>query len=488
MSDFPQGWAEVEFSELNSFRSKTIDPSAYPEEIFELYSVPIFPTGNPELLTGLEIGSTKQIVGAGDVLVCKINPRINRVWIVGKASGKRQIASSEWIVMRANQHDSRFLKHYFASASFRELLCTDLTGVGGSLTRAQPRRVATYKIPVAPLAEQKRIADKLDTLLARVDATHARLDHIVPILKRFRQSVLAAATSGKLTEDWRQEQSAKASVVSVDPVHHGGDIEQLPHEGKVKTDSIASHLQSNLHSELWPITTVDAVSRIVFDGPFGSNLKSDDYSEFGFRVVRLENIGWMNFVFEKKTFISNEKFEKLKKHTLLADDILFSSFVAEEVRVCMLPPSLNKVAINKADCFCIRVNEDICDPHFLLIRLACYSTYKAFEESVHGATRPRINLGQLRRFQFRLPEIKEQKEIVRRVGSLFALADKIEERYTSARTQVDKLTPALLAKAFRGELVAQDPNDEPAEQLLIRLHAMQDASLSAPTRGRKTAR
>jgi type I restriction enzyme, S subunit len=205
VSELPITWEEVRFGELNSFSSLTLEPASSPNELFELYSVPSFPSGMPESLHGSGIGSTKQVVGPQDVLVCKINPRINRVWQVSRKQGLRQIASSEWIVMRAPELDARYLRYFFSSAEFRELICQDVTGVGGSLTRAQPKRVSTFKIPIAPLNEQKRIGDKLDAVLARVDACQERLDRIPAILKRFRQSVLTAATSGKLTEEWRQD-------------------------------------------------------------------------------------------------------------------------------------------------------------------------------------------------------------------------------------------------------------------------------------------
>ncbi len=80
-------------------------------------------------------------------------------------------------------------------------------------------------------------------------------------------------------------------------------------------------------------------------------------------------------------------------------------------------------------------------------------------------------------YPFFLPSMEEQKEIVRRVEALFALADKLEARYQQARAQVEKLTPALLAKAFRGELVVQDPNDEPAEMLLERIRAERHSTI-----------
>jgi type I restriction enzyme S subunit len=226
----------------------------------------------------------------------------------------------------------------------------------------------------------------------------------------------------------------------------------------------------------WQTVSVEAVASEVFDGPFGSNLKLKDYSEAGVRVIRLENIGWLNFIMEKEMFIPQEKYASLRKHTLRAKDVLFSSFIAEEVRVCLLPDDLSGQAINKADCFCVRTDPSLCLPKFLALRLACRSTFLALEREVHGATRPRINLGQLKEFTFDLPALSEQHEIVRRVEALFAYADRLEARYAAVCAQIERLTPALLAKAFRGELVSQDPNDEPASMLLERIRAARAAA------------
>jgi len=116
-----------------------------------------------------------------------------------------------------------------------------------------------------------------------------------------------------------------------------------------------------------------------------------------------------------------------------------------------------------------------------MYRLACKTTYLSLKQQVHGATRPRINLGQLRRFGLLLPPMAEQTEIVRRVDTLFAFADRLEARLAQAQTAVARLTPSLLAKAFRGELVPQDPADEPAAELLKRLAASRTAT-TAKTR------
>lgn len=326
-----------------------------------------------------------------------------------------------------------------------QLNTVNYTGYVTGSTRLKLTQGAMNKLPllVPPRAEQQRIADKLDTVLTRVDAVNTRLARVAPILKRFRQSVLAAATSGRLTGDWRDANKAAA----------------------------------------WTPRTVESLCLHISDGPFGSNLKSDDYTDAGARVVRLENIGHLNFDAAKETFISLDKYETLKKHTLLPGDLLFSSFVDEEVRVCEFPTDIDEPTINKADCFCVRVDKAQVVARFLAFRLACKSTYQALKDLVHGATRPRINLRQLRGFEVMLPTADEQAEIVRRVETLFAFADRLEARLQTAQTATERLTPALLAKAFRGELVPQDPNDEPASELLKRLAAT--ASASAPKRGRR---
>ena len=108
--------------------------------------------------------------------------------------------------------------------------------------------------------------------------------------------------------------------------------------------------------------------------------------------------------------------------------------------------------------------------------------------SATAITQPNINAEAIKRIEIQLPTLDEQHEIVRRVESLFAYADRLQARYTAARAQVERLTPALLAKAFLGELVPQDPNDEPASVLLERIRAARGAAPAKPKRGKGGSR
>ncbi len=101
-----------------------------------------------------------------------------------------------------------------------------------------------------------------------------------------------------------------------------------------------------------------------------------------------------------------------------------------------------------------------------------------------------LNLKILKELPIAFPPIEEQVKIVEVAGELFTYADKLESQITEARKRIDKLTQSILAKAFRGELVPQNPDDEPAEQLLARIQAQREAEAAAkkPTRKKTTRR
>ena len=204
----------------------------------------------------------------------------------------------------------------------------------------------------------------------------------------------------------------------------------------------------------WQSVRVEDVALSIFDGPFGSHLKSDDYSTEGCIVVRLENIGTLKFFSDKKTYVPEEKFSQLRRHTLLGGDVLVSSFLSDGVRVCRLPEELSGRAINKADCFCIRVDPQKCWPQFLMYRLACGATFHDLWEEVHGATRPRINLKQLRTYRFELPPLAEQKRIADKLDALRARVDACRERLDRVPGILKRFRQAVLSAAVGGDLTS----------------------------------
>ncbi|KGM40432.1 hypothetical protein JY96_11340 [Aquabacterium sp. NJ1] len=136
-------------------------------------------------------------------------------------------------------------------------------------------------------------------------------------------------------------------------------------------------------------------------------------------------------------------------------------------------------AINQA-CAAVVVDETKMVRSF--VKLALQANYLEMRVLAEGGNQPNLNLAKVKGFSLPMPPLDEQTEIVRRVDLLFAFADRLEARLQAAQAAASRHTPALLAKAFRGELVPQDPNDEPASELLRRLTQAKSAT---PTKGRK---
>ena len=172
----------VPLGDLAVKRGGSVNPKKFPEETFELFSIPAFDKGKAEVCKGEEIGSSKKCVEPDDVLLSRIVPHIRRSWVVGKESSYRQIASGEWIQFRSQDASPEYLRHFLVSDPFHSLFMRTVSGVGGSLLRARPAEVYKIKIPLPPLPKQKRIAailDAADALRTKRRQAIAELDALL---------------------------------------------------------------------------------------------------------------------------------------------------------------------------------------------------------------------------------------------------------------------------------------------------------------------
>ena len=162
------GWAATTLGDLGVEIRGHVSPA--PGTTYDLYSVPTFPTKRPERIDGAQIKSGKRGVQCGDVLLCKINPRINRVWVVGETESCPQIASTEYLVLRPHEpRMSSFIQQYLSSPEFRDWIRLSVEGATGSHTRAKSGPILQQPIPVAPLAEQERIVAAIEEHFSRLD-------------------------------------------------------------------------------------------------------------------------------------------------------------------------------------------------------------------------------------------------------------------------------------------------------------------------------
>jgi type I restriction enzyme S subunit len=177
-----------------------------------------------------------------------------------------------------------------------------------------------------------------------------------------------------------------------------------------------------------------------------------------------------NFIESKRSYVSAEKYDAIKRHTVHSGDIIFASFVIDGIRVAILPETIER-AVNKADCFCLRLHGDAIRNDYVASFLSTRSAFKQVESEIHGIGRPRINTNQLKDFVLPLCGRAEQNEIMSLVSEKLSLADNAISTIEAELRKCEVLRQSILKKAFSGQLVAQDPRDEPAAVLLEKIKA-----------------
>jgi type I restriction enzyme S subunit len=423
MSDLPVGWASAPLSAITSDVQQDIPQT---DEAFSYIDIGAIDRvtktiASPQTMLGKDAPSrARKRVAAGDTLVSMTRPNLNAVALVPPGLDG-QIASTGFDVLRPLPGiDPRWLAYLVRTDEFVKSM-SDL--VQGALYPAvRSKDVRGHLAPVAPSVEQTRIADQLDTLLARINACNDRLEAIPGLLKRFRQAVRTAATTGSLTEEFRAARGIR-NAWSFVPLGQLGELGRGKSKHRPRNDP-------RLYGGDIPFIQTGDVAQS--SGWIREH--SQTYSEFGLQQSKLWPAGTLCI-----TIAAN-----IADTALLAYPACFPDSVVGFV-----------------------ANPKLCEARFIQWSI---DVIKDDLESFAPATAQKnINLGVLNDVQIRLPSLEEQNEIVLRVESLFQLADRIEVRHQAMRAHAQRLAPQVLAKAFRGELLPQDPNDEPAEALLARI-------------------
>ena len=372
---------------INEYKSETVNPMNYPDTVFEMYSVPIYNTGHPEYLCGSEIRSSKVIVRKNDVLICKINPRINRVWVVSDESEYQNIASSEWIVVRSSTYNPDFLAWYFRSKRFKELMTSEVTGIGGSLTRAQPKAVAEYPVPIVPEDRQFYIVDVLNRVSSVITARRQELLMLDELIK------------------------ARFVELFGDPVSNpkGWEKKALSEEAEIKI------------------------------GPFGSLLHKEDYITGGHALVNPSHIVDGKIAPDDKLTISDEKYDELSAYHLRTGDVVMGR--RGEMGRCAVveQPGL----LCGTGSLLIRTNGDLSADYIQKI-ISFPSFKRTIEEMAVGQTMPNLNVPIVSAFQI----IKPPKSVQNQYYSFVAQVDKSKAQVQKALDETRLLFDSLMQEYF----------------------------------------
>jgi type I restriction enzyme S subunit len=399
-------------------QARAIDPGQTPDQKFTLYSVPSFEHREAEILTGSAIGSTKLVVEPDTVLLCKINPRINRVWVVGERSSLKTIASSEWIpLVPGASVRPEYLAYYLQQDSVREFLARNASGVGGSLMRVKPSILSQLFLRFPPLREQRRIVAEIEKQFTRLDAALNALQRAMANLKQCRSGAVEAAFA----------------AYSSAPIRRLGELGEI-----VGGVTKGQKRRAGIQTRPVPYLRVANVQRghLNLD-----HIKHIQATEDEIRSLRLI----------PGDVLLNEGGDRDK----LGRGWIWEGQIAE--------------CVHQNHVFRVRLNPLLAVPKFISHYANHFGQKYFFEEGKQTTNLASINMTKLRALPIPSPPVAEQERLVAGLEDHLSLIDDLDHSADANLHRAARLRQAILKKAFEGKLVPQDPNDEPASVLLDRI-------------------
>ena len=439
MSGLPTSWARAKIGDVVAFgRSKKAESAEIPSDAWML-DLEDVERDTSTLLTRVSAGqrkskSTKNAFKRGDVLYGKLRPYLNKVLLATEDG----FCSTEIVPLDAEGAvDQRYLFHWLKSPEFLAYVTAASHGMNMPRLGTEAGNAAPFV--VAPLCEQARIADKLDKLLARVDACRDRLDAAKRLVKQLRRSVLQAVYSLRLPNELEIESRS---------IRVGAVLKDLRY---------GTSKRSDYNGGKQPVLRIPNVSAGVIDS---SDLKSADFDDDEVRKLALQ-------AGDLLVIRSNGSVELVGRPALVTESHAGYLFAGYLIR--------------------LRPDPLLVDSRFLSMAIQSPQVRNVIEMTARSTSGVNnLNAEEIKALELQLPPLDVQIAIAERAGKLLELADRLSAAIDRAVAATDRQTASVLAKAFRGELVPQDPADEPAERMLERLRTT-EAPRAAARRRRSPA-
>ena len=433
--------------------------------------------------------SSAKLVDEGTLLLAMYGS-IGKLGIAGmKLATNQAIAFAE-----KNEIETKYLFNFLLYVRLQ----LNTLGKGATQQNISQTVIKAFPFPLAPLNEQKRIVAKIEELFSELDNGIAALKTAREQLKVYRQAVLKHAFEGKLTAKWREKNADKLESpeqllariqqerearyqqqledwkAAVNEWKANGKEGKKP--GKPKEPPQLELLESTLPigwltvSLNWLLTTE---KKPMTTGPFGTALKKSEHQPRGVSVLGIENIGNGKFLSGNKIFVTEEKAEELVPFKVHSGDIIISrsGTVGE---ICEVPEKVNNALISTN---LLRVSLDntfILSPFFVLM-FQGGNVKLQVKDLCKGSSREFLNQSILSLIKYPVCGLEEQKALLKQLELIFANIEQQEKEILLSLEKAETLRQSILKKAFSGQLVPQDPSDEPASELLARIQAATEA-------------
>ncbi|MDF5720232.1 MAG: restriction endonuclease subunit S [Rhizonema sp. PD37] len=498
----PQSWTKALFSDV----CKIVGGSQPPKEYFVnqpqdgcIRLIQIRDYKTDKFATYIPIELAKRFCNKDDIMIGRYGPPIFQ--ILRGLDGAYNVALMK-AIPNAQLVDQEFLYYFLQTPNlFNYVAAASLRTAGQDGVKKE--HLDNYPLFIPPLNEQRRIVAKIEALRARSQRVKETLEAIPPLLNQFRQSVLAAAFRGDLTADWREKNpDVEPASVLLERIRterrrrwEEAELEKMRASGKLPKDEKwklkseeYDYVDDSKLPELpneWCWTNLQSIALVKDPNP------SHRYPSYEGGTVPListrEFQGLSDWNVKLSPFVTEEFYQYQNKICNFSqNDIIFAR--KGKIGLARRPPKLLKYTFSHT-IFVIKCFESIFSESVLwYIRQNQVIVWLLREMNSNNGV-PTLGKAVFEKTPIPFAPIAEQKEIVRRIEFFFKAADTIERQYQEAKAYIDQLDQSILTKAFRGELVPQNPDDEPASILLERIRSERDKlQASAKTAKKSTSK
>ena len=463
LTELPKGWLWTYFESISRELKAGGTPLTKIKEYYDDGNIPFVKIEDI-------VGSSKYLYGT-KTRITEQGLRNSSAWLVPRDSllysmyasygepiiNKIEVATSQAIIAYIPPQGLIVLDYVYY---YLKKVRTELTTRGTTQKNLNAQIVKRIPIPLAPFNEQVRIVAKLEELFTSLDAGVEGLRKVKAQLKRYRQAVLKYAFEGKLTEEWRRTHKHETEPASL-------FLERLISERKkefsrAKEANLLEVPNSPPLPDGWSWSNLERLSQDIIDCLHST----PSFTETGKYCVDTNCIEQNRIIFDKARFVSEETFrERVRRLVPKAGDVLFAR--EGTIGTAVVVPENMELCLGQR-MMLFRPANEILSAYFMwgLLSPIFESQWKP---KVMGTTAPHVNIRDLKQMYLPLTCPEEQRVIVNEIETHTSIIYQAEANVDKSIKQVERLRQSILASAFEGKLVPQDPNDEPAEELLERI-------------------
>lgn len=389
----------------------------------------------------------------GDILFARTGGTVGKSFLIAHDPPASVFASYLIRLIPSNGINSAYISQYFQSSAYWAQIELNKTGLK---TNVNASILGSLQLPLPPLNEQKRIVAKIEELFSELDAGEESLRKARRQLGVYRQSLLKQAFEGKLTAAWREQ--------NPDILESPADFLNLLEEGSKR-----SRVQADQVHDIpsWSYRTLDELTEFITSGSRGW---AEYYSDSGSLFIRAQNLNRDFLNLDDIAFVSPPQSAEGRRTQVKYGDLLITITGANTTKSGWVNTHLEDAYVSQHVALCRPVSDKLSEFIYRFV-ISSAGGRKKLEKDAYGAGKPGLNLDNVRSLVVPIPSLPEQQEIVRLLDEQFTVIEQNEREIDTALKRSEVLRQSILKKAFSGQLVAQDPADEPAGVLLERIRA-----------------